>query len=122
MGVVKLRVGGFQRAQLPEQAVELGVGHDRAGVGVVRAVGTLEEFAQLDDPLMFSRFAGLHHAMLPRPNDPVHHPSSPVYHARMSATIIDGARLAKKYREDIKARVAAVKSRGGTVRLDAVLA
>lgn len=39
-----------------------------------------------------------------------------------SATIIDGKALAEQYRRDIRQRVAAVRSRGGAVRLDALLA
>lgn len=39
----------------------------------------------------------------------------------MTATIIDGVQLAKVYRESIKQRVAAVRARGGRVRLDAIL-
>jgi len=39
----------------------------------------------------------------------------------MSATIIDGVQLAKAYRESIKDRVAAVRARGGNVRLDALI-
>jgi methylenetetrahydrofolate dehydrogenase (NADP+) / methenyltetrahydrofolate cyclohydrolase len=38
------------------------------------------------------------------------------------ATIIDGKTLAQQYRQDIAARVAALKARGHTVRLDAILA
>jgi methylenetetrahydrofolate dehydrogenase (NADP+) / methenyltetrahydrofolate cyclohydrolase len=40
----------------------------------------------------------------------------------MPATIIDGKALAQQYRQDIAARVAALKARGHTVRLDAILA
>ncbi|HLO39652.1 MAG TPA: bifunctional 5,10-methylenetetrahydrofolate dehydrogenase/5,10-methenyltetrahydrofolate cyclohydrolase [Phycisphaerales bacterium] len=39
----------------------------------------------------------------------------------MAARIIDGNALAGAHREQIRARVAAVKARGGSVRLDAVL-
>jgi methylenetetrahydrofolate dehydrogenase (NADP+)/methenyltetrahydrofolate cyclohydrolase len=39
----------------------------------------------------------------------------------MTATLIDGVQLAKVYRESIKERVAAVRARGGRVRLDALL-
>lgn len=42
--------------------------------------------------------------------------------ARPLASIIDGTAIAARVRADIAARVAAVKARGGTVRLDAVLA
>ncbi len=38
-----------------------------------------------------------------------------------AGTIIDGSALAKRYRDEIRARVAAVKARAGAVRLDAVL-
>lgn len=43
------------------------------------------------------------------------------YACPMTATIIDGVQLAKVYRESIKERVAAVRARGGRVRLDAIL-
>ncbi len=39
----------------------------------------------------------------------------------MPAQIIDGNALAKSYKEQIRARVTAVRERGGSVRLDAVL-
>ncbi|MBX3375648.1 MAG: bifunctional 5,10-methylenetetrahydrofolate dehydrogenase/5,10-methenyltetrahydrofolate cyclohydrolase [Phycisphaeraceae bacterium] len=39
-----------------------------------------------------------------------------------SASIIDGRALAEQYRRDIAARAATIKSRGGIVRLDALLA
>ena len=39
----------------------------------------------------------------------------------MTAQILDGSALAKKYRESIRARAKAVRDAGGTVRLDAVL-
>lgn len=39
----------------------------------------------------------------------------------MTAQLIDGSHLAKQYREQIRARVAAVQARSGKVRLDAVL-
>jgi methylenetetrahydrofolate dehydrogenase (NADP+)/methenyltetrahydrofolate cyclohydrolase len=39
----------------------------------------------------------------------------------MTARLIDGVQLASAYREQIKARVALVRERGGPVRLDAVL-
>lgn len=38
-----------------------------------------------------------------------------------AGTIIDGSALAKRYRDEIRARVGAVKARAGAVRLDAVL-
>ena len=39
----------------------------------------------------------------------------------MPATLIDGNRLAESYRQQIRARVAALRARGGSVSLDAVL-
>jgi methylenetetrahydrofolate dehydrogenase (NADP+)/methenyltetrahydrofolate cyclohydrolase len=39
----------------------------------------------------------------------------------MTARIIDGSQLAASYRDQIRSRVAAVRGRGGQVRLDAVL-
>ncbi|MCC6425964.1 MAG: bifunctional 5,10-methylenetetrahydrofolate dehydrogenase/5,10-methenyltetrahydrofolate cyclohydrolase [Phycisphaerales bacterium] len=39
----------------------------------------------------------------------------------MPAKILDGNALAKSYRDQIRERVAAIRSRGGSVRLDAVL-
>jgi len=54
---------------------------------------------------------------------PPTHATRPGYHASMThaGAIIDGNSLAKRYRDQIRERVAAVKARSGAVRLDAVI-
>ena len=49
VGIVELGVIQFECRQFTEQVVELPVGHDRVGVGVVRAVRLFEQAAKLGD-------------------------------------------------------------------------
>lgn len=62
--VIQFRVLGFEVSEFGQMAVELGIGHDGCGIGVVRSVGAFEEVPEFGD----CGFGGLggHGYMVPR--------------------------------------------------------
>ncbi len=107
VGVGEFWVVGFEGGELGEEGVELGVGHEGGGIGVVGRVGSFEECAEFDD----AGFVG--HCV----NDI----GVVRYHLVMTAQIIDGKALAHAFREQVADRASALRARGFAPKLDAIL-
>lgn len=104
-------VGLFEGCQFSEEGIELGVGHEGGGVGVVGGVGSFKEQTKFENACFVVGFVGHW----------VNDIGVERYHLAMSAQIIDGKALAHEFREQIALRAGVLHDGGYRAKLDAIL-